>query len=472
MRNQRGIALLVAIIVAILLSLLGLSLTFMSLKEAATSTEFENHEKALMIADGGLHRLKSALRGDDLSALLSTSSTVGSYSTGTVTGYAVRMPILAIDARNVDFENPPTGGARTVTGLLTPPTGDLISVGDVRGRFFGKVTDNQDEAPLGLADDPLVDQDGKVYVRVVGIYRGTGGEVNSYGSSAKNSVAVLEALLERDMSFNLQSPLSFYGHNANINFAGNSFTIDGYDHRGMTFDEITGKPPHSDAGLNEFYGVSCLYDDETGGDATSAVSDVNNALSKNQKNNITGAGGFPSITDGTQDVRDSPNEDAANIFNAEFLAHFVQAVSAVADIKYTTDTHLSSDAVLGTAEHRQITVCEGDLELTGSGTGAGILIVKGAFKVGGSFTYDGVILVVGEGDVELGGTNKSFVGGMYVANMVENPDGTHGFGVPTLNDSGNSNFYMKSDSILLGYSLLPMRLVSWREITPEIEPGS
>ena len=35
---------------------------------------------------------------------------------------------------------------------------------------------------------------------------------------------------------------------------------------------------------------------------------------------------------------------------------------------------------------------------------------------------------------------------------------------------GNSNFYMKSDSITMAYSLLPMRVISWVEITPEIEP--
>ena len=456
---------LVAIVVAVLLSLLGLSLTFMSLKEAGNAVEFENHEKALMVADGGLQMVKRTMRAYDLTEMLNMSASVPYASGG-------RMPILPIDARNINFESGAGTGASTCNGLLTPPDGQLIALGDVRGRFFAKVSDDPDEAAVtGTADDPLTDSNNMVYVRVVGIYRGIGGEVTSYGSSRKNSVAVVEALLKRDQTFDLNSPISFYGHNVTSGFAGNSFTIDGYDHSGMTFDQIT--KGHSDAGLEPQYGVTCLYDDQNSGDAQAAVNDVNNSLSKNQKNNITGAGGFPSITDGTDTVRDdTSNPDGTNIFDADFLANFVNQVSAVADVKYETDAHISANpGILGTEGHPLITVAEADLELSGNGSGVGILIVKGAFKVSGAFTFDGVILVVGEGDVTMGGTNKSFVGGMYVANVQEN-GANYKFGTPTLSDSGNSNFYMDSDSIRLAYSLLPMRLISWREITPEIEPGS
>ena len=70
MRTERGIALLVALIIAILLSLLALALTFSSMKEFGTSNEFERHEKALLVADAGFNEAKQLLRGKDLNLLL------------------------------------------------------------------------------------------------------------------------------------------------------------------------------------------------------------------------------------------------------------------------------------------------------------------------------------------------------------------------------------------------------------------
>jgi len=473
MRTERGIALLVALIIAILLSLIALVLTFSSMKEFATSSEFERHEKALLVTDAGLNEVKQALRGRNLDQLLQGSASVPRYvSTGSITWpTAGRMPVLPIDARNVDFEStlPGSVGSRTVRGLLTPVGGQAVTAGPYAGRYFAKLTDNEDEAPLGLQNDPGRDRDGFLYLRVVGVYRGLPGETVNYGSTVKNAVAVIEAQLKRDMSFQLQSPLSVYGSNVNSTFSGNSFKIDGYDHRGMSYEQITGG--HNDNDLTAFPGINCLNNAQAQGDADSAVTAIKNSLGDQQDNNVVGQGGTPSVQDGTDAIRSSNNADATNIFDGGFLVNFANLMAGVADYKYEDGTALSGEnIVLGTAQDPKITVALGDLELNGNGGGAGIMIVRGTLDIGGSFVYDGVILVVGEGDLRLHGANKSFLGGIYVVNVQKNADGSTTFGTPKTDIQGNSNFYMKSDSITMAYSLLPMRLISWVEITPEIEP--
>ena len=74
--RQRGVALLLAIIVAVLLSLIGLSLTRSSMTEFTMSNEFEAHEKALIIADAAFNLAKDDLRGRDLTTTLSTPTEV------------------------------------------------------------------------------------------------------------------------------------------------------------------------------------------------------------------------------------------------------------------------------------------------------------------------------------------------------------------------------------------------------------
>ncbi|MFB3904331.1 MAG: hypothetical protein ACE15E_12845 [Acidobacteriota bacterium] len=471
MRTERGIALLVALIVAILLSLMALALTFSSMKELGTSTEFERHEKALLVADAGFNEAKQSLRGRDLSQVLQATTAVPTYASGAATWpTAARMPVLPIDARNIDFESslPGATGSRTLRGLLTPPEGETITTGPYAGRYFAKVTDNEDEAVWGLPNDPSVDRDGFLYMRVVGVYRGTPGELANYGSAIKNSVAVIETQVKRDMSFNLQSPLSVYGQNVSSSFSGNSFKIDGYDHRGMPYEQIVGG--HDDNILPPFPGISCLYNAPPT-DAEGAVQAIKDSLGSQQLNNIIGEGSTPSIQDGTEEIRTSPNEDATNIFDGAFLVNFANLMAAVADYKYEDGTTLSGEnIVLGTLADPKITVALGDLELNGNGGGAGIMIVRGTLDIGGSFVYDGVILVVGEGDLRLHGANKSFLGGIYVVNVTKDANGSATFGTPKVDVQGNSNFYMKSDSITMAYSLLPMRVISWVEITPEIEP--
>jgi hypothetical protein len=88
-----------------------------------------------------------------------------------------------------------------------------------------------------------------------------------------------------------------------------------------------------------------------------------------------------------------------------------------------------------------------------------------------TFAYHGLIVVVGAGEMDQAGSNVGILGGLFVAKTIDNGDGTWSYGSPAVTVAGNSNFYLQADGIALGYSLMTLKLLSWREITREIEPA-
>ncbi len=465
MRNQKGIALVVALILAVLLSLLALSVTFSSMRELATSTEFENHERALLLADAGFNRERQELRSQELNALLAQSGTVLVVKPDqTESNWAIRNPISPIDARNIDFESTfsSTGTSISVSGLLTPAGGQLIE----GGRYFAKLTDNREPD-----NNPSIDTDGTVFLRVIGIADGSFGEVASYGSGRKNAVAIIEAEIHRDMTFDMTSPMSFLGPHVNAEFGGMPFSIDGYDHENMTPADMAkggnGQGSDKHDGLSALPAINCL--DPT--NATGSVTDITDALKGKQDANVVGAGGTPSVVDGSNDLKNSTNPDARNVLDPVYLQSISNQVAKVADLVYEGNQSLGGQGqdvfALGTPADPKITYINGSLDVSGNIVGAGLLVITGDLKGTGSLIYDGLILVLGTGNVTFGGSNNGVLGGLVAANLQGSPPQ---FGTTSLKVAGNSDFYFRGDSIRMAIRMLPMRIISWREITPEIEP--
>ncbi len=152
-----------------------------------------------------------------------------------------RDPVDFLEARSVDYSRLPSSiGQARIRGLLTPGMGTLHAP----GRFIARISDNDDGD-----NDLLTDVDNKFFIRVAGIVPGPPQEVLQYGSLQKNAVAMIEAFFKRDMSLDVGSPFTVYGPDANPArnnfFDGNSFTLDGYDHSGMTDrrDRASQPPP-------------------------------------------------------------------------------------------------------------------------------------------------------------------------------------------------------------------------------------
>jgi hypothetical protein len=133
----------------------------------------------------------------------------------------------------------------------------------------------------------------------------------------------------------------------------------------------------------------------------------------------------------------------------------------------------SAPASLGTNAAPVINVVQGALSLGGSG--AGILLVEGDLTMVGGFSYNGLILVIGTGTVtKNGGGNGTLNGSLFVANMyttlahttlvalgANNPPGPASV---AWNGGGNSNINYDSCWINSVTQSFPYRIVAQREL--------
>jgi Tfp pilus assembly protein PilX len=89
-----------------------------------------------------------------------------------------------------------------------------------------------------------------------------------------------------------------------------------------------------------------------------------------------------------------------------------------------------------------LTFVDGDVDLPPAG-GAGLLVVTGTLTLNGSSQFDGLILVLGTGQLlRTGGGNGTSLGSMVVASF----GATGGFTAPSFNSSGSGNSNIRYDS--------------------------
>lgn len=464
-RCEKGSALILALIISAVLMIFGLTLAVASLDDFTMAEEFESHQQALMIAEAGLAAAELQLRQLSLDEALSATSQVLTYGFPGPSSH--RDPVNLAEARSIDYNRLPSPtGSVTLNGMLTPGTGTPYGT----GRYIARISDNDDGD-----GDLTLDSDFEVYIRAVGIQPGPPQQVVRYGSNFKNSVVMVEMMVQRDMTFKgLVAPFVVSGPSAvpfgDQFFEGNSFLVDGHDHSDTSVAElITGNHSHGGEPAEQA-AISVLNDDPMAGDGYQTGSQIYDGVGHQQHDNLEGAqgdyGSGTSIRDDTELLRNSDNPDVVNLFNAQFLSSYLGKAAAVADTVYPAGTELSgSNIVLGTDNAPQITVVEGDLSISGGGTGSGLLIVKGTLLYSGAFNFNGLIMVVGEGRLDIGGANKSLIGGLYVARIEEDEDGNPYFGTPTFSIRGQTNFYYRSASMGMAINLLPVRRLGWREIT-------
>ena len=456
--QERGFALLITLICSTLFMLLGLSLTFSSMTEFRTSTEFEAREQSLMVADAGFNLTQGIFRGNSLTSLLASATDVNQYlnfpvPTGTTElSYFNRNPLSPIEAMHIDYTSPPAAiGTRTINGLLTAPGG--VSVGT--GRYFARVTDNDDGD-----GDPLVDTDNVVILRVMGVNRGSTTEGAVYGTNTQNAIAIIETTLRRDSTFDFDQAFTIYGPNVDITYNGNTFDLDGRQHA-LNGALIAGAPK---PGLG-------LMNNNPPNNASIAAASSYTQLAGMQMDNLVGANGdfgpLPSLSDTTDSIITSSDPDAANLFDPNWLMSFVDQLAGFADNVLPAGTYDAPS--WGTTAAPQITLINGDAIVEGGGSGAGLLVVTGGLDLNGAMTYTGLIFILG-GEFTMSGANKNIIGGTFAANVIDNGDGTYSYGTPTVRFNGNSNFLYSAQGISLAYDLLPMRVLNWRESTRELEP--
>ncbi len=157
------------------------------------------------------------------------------------------------------------------------------------------------------------------------------------------------------------------------------------------------------------------------------------------------------------------------------MMNFVTRAKAIADVIYPDATTFNGDlgddgSVAGGSP--QVTFCDGDCQFGGNGHGAGLLIVTGRLDWNARRKFRGLILVVGDGELNIagnGGGGKGILGGLFVSKITGAP-GSYTFADPLVTIGGQMHFYFQGSGVRMAYSLLPYRLLGWREVTPELEP--
>lgn len=137
-------------------------------------------------------------------------------------------------------------------------------------------------------------------------------------------------------------------------------------------------------------------------------------------------------------------EGTPRLTEVDYLDGFLQRARAAVHSVASDCDSLSS---LGSSSSPQVVVVNGDCSLNRDG--AGILVVTGALTIRGDRSYEGLILVIGEGRVTIDGSGNGITidGAMLVANTRQpwSQDSRY-VGVPRFDDNGGGNSVRQYDS--------------------------
>jgi len=491
--GEEGLAVLIALIALSIFSLLGLSLALNSATEVRISDNYESQVQANNAALAGLHHGRELLRGLRFDDLLvgpdgtAESSTMYLKQAHT---HSFRNPLSWTAARSLNILDPlgslgtysddgilNTGHLGTTNGIsLIPLTGTALtspnpygsdSKGNatvITGRYFVKVTDNNGEASetvLDGADNPFFDGDDIIIMRSMGVAQTV---IETGGASVRrNSVAVYEAKFRRRMTFDMDAPFVVQGDevlpSSSNMFDGSAFRVDG------------GRSNH---------GIATIDTDRS--NFTFPSDRISSSLDHNQDRNVRGLGPEPSIMDITNAIAADP--DKSLLLDPNYLWNFINTVLPIyADNYYEGDqtwTGHEDGLDLGTydltkpdnhpSQDPRVTMVKGDLSIGGNISGGGLLVVTGELKGNGAMNWSGLILVIGGGNFNGGGLNVGLDGGIYIANLAEDDDGTVVFGTPRFTLSGACFITMHGAAIRMAIRMLPPVQLSFREITSLTDP--
>lgn len=545
--EDKGVALAAALLALMFLTFAGLSLNFNATTDLRISQNHQSAVQAMMAAEEGLRRASKFITssGLELTEALRINPSVPRYEPSTLSyspgTFGYRYPLDLETARRLAIARDLNTGIDTLPAPLGTKDGrgivsrkqlypdlygsDPAPIYLIRPGSFERATNGQRRDPLNgnlytafpiayfavrITDDflsseddgdPFSDSNNRIIVRSLGLTR----SLNAIGRAA-NSVALLEAMLRRDISLRLDAPFLIDGPSVQASFSGNSFLFDGYNHP-VRFKDQNGNPTPNlaqqdiQAILNEGggsaapnHGSADPVDDAYGiaainpGGASNVVQDIRNAMSFQQTDNAIGRPGQggpvngpgnsqsppPSVGDITSEITDpnslNYNEDTTrNLLDAERLSNLITDLRRVADVVLPGGTNLSGNNLnLGTIDRPQVTFVDGDLSVSGTGQGYGVLVVTGKFDYSGAFNFVGLMVIVGKGELTVGGANKGVIGGLLIAKLVQSGS-SYSLGTPVIDIGGNSNFYYSGKALEFATSRLPLEILGFREVRTEYE---
>ena len=216
---------------------------------------------------------------------------------------------------------------------------------------------------------------------------------------------------------------SFYCHDpeADWNFIGTAFLISGHD---INPDGTTG-------------GAASIPGIGTPGNTVS----ITKQLGSTQKGRVKGQGKFPSVRKVVSIDVDSLLED----WEPHATVRYDGPLDTLGDVKLGDRTELQP----------QVTHAKGDLKLTGTTTGCGILLVEGNLEVTGALDFAGLVVVGGNTTFKPGSNKQVIWGALATIATVTGED---------IQIGGDATIqYSSSVLSTVGDSLSGLRLKSWTQ---------
>lgn len=445
-QSESGIALLIAIFVLMLVSVVALSMVLSSGTESSLAGNYRLATQSYYAAYAGLEEGRGRLwskHPNTLKGILPSPLAVGTalYITNPVAGEVVAPTSAANAYYDSEYFNEfgvqasTLGGAAVITPSVSPVAG-------FNGPLYKwvRITPRTEQS-----ENADIDNDGNISNLPIffdGLHQYVQGNFPTLPNEptsqkqvyAITSLAVLpngaKRLLQEDVAmsvfnFTFPSALTLDGNAPSFQKASsNPYVVNGDD--------------HSPGGANcPPPGASKPAVGVVGGNPSITTVTTDIQAAPNRSGNYTG-GGLP-----TPSVGDVGGALPTSETTPAQLEALVQQIESTAD--YVVQGPASSLPSYGTAANPVTVVVDsanggasGNLTLSGNITGYGILLVRGTYSPGGNVGWNGMVLVIGQGVlVGNGGGNNSYNGAVFIA---KTRDATGNLlinlGTPTYNWSG------------------------------------
>jgi hypothetical protein len=473
-RSQKGIALLIAIFVLMMVSVVALSLLLSSGTESSVAGNYRLATQSYYAAYAGLEEARGRMwskHPNTIAASLPNVMPVGQaiYITNPVGTESVTPTSSSNEYYDSEYHYE-FGPQASSLGSSATTVNSVSTTAGFPGPLYKwvRITPKTEQSQnLDIDNDGNIDATQPIYFD--GLHQYVSGTLPTLAGEPTNqkqvytltSLAVLpngaKRMLQADVAmsiFNFTFPgaLTLNGKNPNL-IAPTSvpFVVSGDDHS----PGGAGCPPVQ--ATRPAVGVT----------GANGVNQAVAGIPTNRLGNYTG-GGLATPSVGIVDSNLPPSESTPS-----GLESIVAQIESTAD--YVVQGPVTSLPDYGTAANPVTVVVDsgnngatGDLTLTGNITGYGTLVVRGSYNPAGTVGWNGMVLVIGQGNVQgSGGGNNSYNGGVFVAKTRDSSGNLlNNLGVPTFDWSGgggNGIFY-NSCSINKATNNRTYQVLSFHEI--------
>jgi hypothetical protein len=263
--------------------------------------------------------------------------------------------------------------------------------------------------------------------------------------STQNAMKIVRALVQLPSLLAPPAPITMLNAEVDPLFDGASFLISGFD---RNLDGGDGPSPARPA-------IAVLGAD--------AVSTITGALTAGQEGRVLGAGATPSVAAVASAEMGDASQRAKLQLSRQADRLFVDPGRMVGDLR-DIDGAGQVSVVKGdpAADSNRGLDTAGDIVLDGGGRGSGILVVSGQLTMKGSYRYDGLVLLVGDGSRLTLDGDASLYGTVIIANRTGRDSGRGGLAV-----KGRAQLHFSREALHQAGRFLSASLRAWQEVSPQ-----